>query len=413
MNIICVIGFFPEKDGDNIPNFGARRVTNNLLLNIQQSSRIDKIIYFIADNDHEKLQTRQDSRIELFPISQLKTKLEELEEHIRAVYCIRRQVMKLLENFKFKKIFLIHSQDGPDLLEEYGRYVFECNKNNCFWISPSKAGKRIALRIFKEFEKHKKGGYDHRIEVIPWGISSINLQPKQIRKGHIKLLYFGRINSQYKADLLPLFDMVKKLRKEYGGLKLHLAGNITDAEYDRLSPFFDQNIIYHGEISEVKKMEFIRSHDILISPANSTQETFGVTLIEAASQGLLCIGSDWNGYNEILQKHCLINVKTTIPDVDIPVGKKYLKKLHSLNKKISSHISIDWKNCEDKVRQAIQDLEHCKRKDCLCANIDTYLWSAIIKKHEEIWFGEDNISKDKTLPLPEGLAIPARLFFDI
>jgi MoaA/NifB/PqqE/SkfB family radical SAM enzyme len=411
LNILGVVGFFPKENNDEIPNYGANRVTNELLLNIQKSNKIDKLIFFVEEKDYERNKVSQNEKIKVLPLNAIVYYSRNLEKDFLAFYCIHRQYLKTLETYGFKKIALIHSQDTPDILESYGKYVFGCNKNNCWWISPSKAGKSIALDIFAEFEKYKGSKYNHRIQVIPWGIPSIGTVGRDINRKVIKLLYLGRINSLYKADLLPLFQVFEKLKKDYADIELHLAGDITREESERLSRYFGNGVFYHGVIPEKEKAGFISKHDIFVSPVNSIQETFGITLLEAAAQGLVCIGTDWNGYNEILKTENLIVKEAKVPDIKIPVGIMHVGKYVGLSRRISLHIKIDWDDCYVKIKRAINCVRSNNIEPSLLHDIERYLWENILKEHEALWFSEDNHILDKTTEFVKGIEIPSSIFF--
>ncbi len=45
-----------------------------------------------------------------------------------------------------------------------------------------------------------------------------------------------------------------------------------------------------------------RAADVFISLADSVQETFGLTPVEAMAAGLPVIASDWNGYKETVRE---------------------------------------------------------------------------------------------------------------
>lgn len=413
---LVVGGFIPEDNNDGIPNYGAYRVTNDLLSSLEKSDKVDKILYFVPDDIYKSKKHRQSSRIKIFPLSSIKKTTNKYEQNIVAAYCINRYLMKTLENLSFKKIALIHSQDSPDLLEEYARYVFECNKNNCFFVSPSLVGKDVALNIFKEFEKHKGTEYTHRVVVIPWGIKELNnkTNPKFIEPytQKIKLLYFGRIDSTYKADLLPLLKMVKDLQKIYIGLELHLAGKINSYELSRLKPFLSDSILYDGQIPEAEKLDFIAKHDVLISPVNSIQETFGVSLLEGASQGLVCLGSRWNGHDEILKDESLFGISIKPFSINIPAGIKHIDWFFKEGSgKISQNILVDWSDCKRKLISVINNFDEFKSKGSLKKDINHYLWRNLIKKHEELWFSKDTYIKDVVSEYIADLSVPVKIFF--
>ncbi|HII72546.1 TPA: radical SAM protein [Candidatus Woesearchaeota archaeon] len=409
LKVLLVAGYHPEKDTDEIPNYGANRVTNELLLALEKSEMIDKVVYIVGADRYRKKKELQNGRVKMCLDSMTQSVAKKYETDVVACYCILRQFSERLKDFGFKKIMLIHSQDAPDILEVYGRYIFEWNKKNSWWISPSEAGKEIAMNIFREFERHKGGNYDHRIKVIPWGIGPVAERKKSPDK--IRLLYLGRLDRRYKLDIIPLIKTFRELQKKYPDIELHLAGKMAKWEEKNLGRELTKGIGYYGEIAEKHKMEFIRRHDMLISPVNSIQETFGVTLIEAASQGLDAIGTDWTGYNEILKEEKLIKTKKRTPDVGLPVGKEKFPEFYAVAERIREGIEIDWTDCQKKLEKAIADARDGKRPDPLKHGIKNYLWNNIVKEHEKLWLMRDDQKEDKTRPYIPDLTIPASLFF--
>ncbi len=409
-NFLGIVGFCPEQFNESIPNYGAYRVSNDLLLSIEKSKRIDKLIYFVGPRTYFQKKHRQSGRIKIMLISSVNEFARRFEKEFLAFYCINRGYTKKLEDFSFKKICLIHSQDAPDILEEYARYIFECNKNNCLWISPSVAGRDIALNIFKIFESKKGTGFKHRIEVIPWGIESANKNWPEYDGKIVKLIYFGRIDSSYKADILPLIETFHKLKRKYANIELHLAGFMHPNEKQRLERHITDGVFYHGEIPEKNKSEFIHQHHLLISPSNSTQETFGVVLLEAAAQGLVCIASDWTGHNELLKQGNLVKMNILCNKMNIPVGREHAEDFLIKNQIIAVGANIDSDDLLIKMERAINEIMRNKKESSLKQDIEEYLWSNITKKHECIWFSEDNHEIDKTKEMPIGMSVPVRTF---
>jgi D-inositol-3-phosphate glycosyltransferase len=122
-------------------------------------------------------------------------------------------------------------------------------------------------------------------------------------------LFFGRLSGSSKADLKALI-----LAYSRGGFPadtiLIIAGGVTSA--------LDE--IYFAELKSLvfqvgfqKRVRFIcnptpgekqfiySAADVFISPANSLQESFGITLIEAMLHSLPVIATDWNGYRDIVR----------------------------------------------------------------------------------------------------------------
>ncbi len=143
------------------------------------------------------------------------------------------------------------------------------------------------------------------------------------------ILYVGRLNFYAKAHPVPMYMAIEAaaqatgLVKQDGRSPLHfiLAGWFESQEDEErfqtaanlLCP--SVNLIFlDGRKPEIRS-DIWSVGDIFISLADNTQETFGLTPIEAMSSGLPVIVSDWNGYQESVRDGVDgFKIPTIIPD---------------------------------------------------------------------------------------------------
>jgi D-inositol-3-phosphate glycosyltransferase len=120
------------------------------------------------------------------------------------------------------------------------------------------------------------------------------------------LLYFGRLDSRYKADLDPLLQAFQHLRQNDAEIHLILAGfDSTGVTKRQLANLADQLGIGHAvtivtNIAPPMKKLLYSAADVFVSPVDNIQESFGLTLLEAMSMGLPVVASDWSGYRDIV-----------------------------------------------------------------------------------------------------------------
>lgn len=128
----------------------------------------------------------------------------------------------------------------------------------------------------------------------------------QISEKALVLLYFGRLSREYKADLSSLLLITKKLKKQFPGLQLILAG--SDVHLG-LQHSLQQEINACGlgecvrllkNVPAVVKRILFFGADVFVSPADNIVESFGITLLEALGAGVPIVCSDWSGYREII-----------------------------------------------------------------------------------------------------------------
>lgn len=158
-----------------------------------------------------------------------------------------------------------------------------------------------------------------RLEIIPLGLDIDKYCPvneetkKELRtkfdlpEGAVIFLSLGRLSPDEKMELTPLLKAFSELgRISESGEKAHLliVGREHNVGYiDILSDLVtrlgirDQvTIISAYKASDIPLYYSVA--DVLVSPSDNIQETFGLTVIEAMASGLPVIVSDWDGYRD-------------------------------------------------------------------------------------------------------------------
>ncbi|MBY3181041.1 glycosyltransferase family 4 protein [Rhizobium laguerreae] len=131
-----------------------------------------------------------------------------------------------------------------------------------------------------------------------------------IDRDTIVFLYLGRLSLRYKADLLGLIECFAR-RFQGKRAVLCLAGGASYSGIDSEVAFISNKIaqisadrqIYinlHSNVSDDLKTLLLSSADIFVSPANSLQESFGLSLVEAMYYQLPVIATKWSGYTDIV-----------------------------------------------------------------------------------------------------------------
>lgn len=121
------------------------------------------------------------------------------------------------------------------------------------------------------------------------------------------ILYFGRITEEYKADLDPLLQATKHLATRGLNPWLVLAGQITDRSYlphleRRLAALGIRNrTILIENCPEFLKTSVYAASNVVVSPADSIQETFGLSILEAMAHSRPVVASGWSGYRELVE----------------------------------------------------------------------------------------------------------------
>lgn len=210
----------------------------------------------------------------------------------------------------------------------------------------------------------------------------------------VVILYFGRLSARSKADLLPLILAFSRLPYAERNLYLLVAGDDTQLNtsgdiwrFAEMLGCVDNVRIYANPIKSAKHSLY-RTADIFVSPSDSTQETFGLTLIEAMASSLPVIASDWDGYRDIV--------------VDGETGMLIPTLMPAYTEEFDRFQTWGLMTAEDLLaRTTVVDISHLfKALECLCVTPDIrirfgaegrrrverlYGWKQVIAAYEAVW----------------------------
>lgn len=153
---------------------------------------------------------------------------------------------------------------------------------------------------------------------IPLGVDEEDLKPagdaekakaRQVfglSPDRVVVLVFGRLSAQSKMDYLPLFRALQRLPQCKNRVSLLLAGWVDPKEnivgtLTNLAKNAGVHCLVAPRPSAKQKQALFAAADIFMSIADNPQETFGLTLLEAAAAGLPVIASDYDGYSSLVQ----------------------------------------------------------------------------------------------------------------
>ncbi len=145
----------------------------------------------------------------------------------------------------------------------------------------------------------------------PAHIAALRRQKREalgLNADDVLLLYIGRISHSSKKDMLPLLRALSRAGREGTDLnrvRLVLAGWIDSGDKiaDHLAVFAGAlgiNLTVVPRPDNAARAALYAAADIFVSLVDNLQETFGITLLEAASYGLPVIASDFDGYRDLV-----------------------------------------------------------------------------------------------------------------
>jgi glycosyltransferase involved in cell wall biosynthesis len=143
--------------------------------------------------------------------------------------------------------------------------------------------------------------------------------PAELGPGPI-VLYLGRFSRVSKADLYPLIVACRDLSAWRQTAQLVLAGD--DTQFNMALELVEfaaavapsLRLVVVPNPDQETKLGLLSRTSVFVSPSDSAQETFGLTILEAMASGVPCIAADWNGYRDIIEDGVTgILIRTTSP----------------------------------------------------------------------------------------------------
>jgi phosphatidylinositol alpha-mannosyltransferase len=150
-----------------------------------------------------------------------------------------------------------------------------------------------------------KGIYPSEYEVIHNGINTDELIPdgpkiEAWQDGKKTILFAGRHDERKGIEyLLEAYRLLSTTRRNGIKLKITGVGKMTERLMQMTKEMNLIDIEFVGVLSRAELIKAYRTADIFVSPATGG-EGFGRTLAEAMACGTLTIGSDIDGYREVL-----------------------------------------------------------------------------------------------------------------
>ncbi len=226
-----------------------------------------------------------------------------------------------------------------------------------------------SINVMQEWYTHARQAYnipnnwaEPRLKLIPLGVPdpSLGVSPehgKSLRKElglaeqDILILLFGRISIIDKMDTRPLFSALRRIRIKHPqcSFLLFMAGAANEAdvlqdEMHKLALAWDIpfKIVSNPSLNLVKQL--FASADIFASPVDNVQESFGLSLVEAAHAGIPVVASDWSGYRDIVVHEETGFLVPTIASRDTPrldsMAGVYANKVHQVIRAQQTAIDI-------------------------------------------------------------------------
>lgn len=235
-----------------------------------------------------------------------------------------------LRNLHSKEIFPItsttHSLSYARLHKDYLAHLWPgCTARDAV-IATSPTARQVLQQIWEHLRQAyglQQGFRAPETPVIPLGIDCEDFTPitgeerqalrreNGVGEGDVALLVFARLSHSAKLDALPVLRALSRAAAPPLSMKtftLIMAG-ASDAREE--SDYLDHLRSMAGNLGlkflvfenpdERRKLELFSLSDMLLSPVDNYQETFGISLLEAGAMGLPAVVSDFDGYRSLVR----------------------------------------------------------------------------------------------------------------
>jgi hypothetical protein len=219
----------------------------------------------------------------------------------------------------------------------------------------------------------------------------------QIPADAVTLLVLGRITPAQKMDLAPLFKTFAQqiLPRAARPVILLVAGGADDRDLKLLESLIDAyglraSVRMHANFMLRLKPDLLAASDVLLSPVDNTQETFGLSLLEAQAAGLPVVASRFDGYKDLVEDGVdgfLIDTWWCEAEGD-PVEEFFdLMDPNVAQLLQAQSVAVDMPQLADRVLRLVADeslrAEMGRRGR---AKVDRdYRFSTIVRRYESLW----------------------------
>jgi glycosyltransferase involved in cell wall biosynthesis len=221
----------------------------------------------------------------------------------------------------------------------------------------------------------------------------------EIGEEEIVILFAGRLSLAAKAHPFQMFEALQRVATCTGRrLTLVLAGQFFTKTQEMV--FQECAALNAGAVRLIhidggdadRYGEAFRAADIFISLADSIQETFGITPLEAMASRLPVIVSDWNGYRDTVRDGIdgfRINTLSPAPGYggDISAAYEAHKDYELYGVRCSSAVSVDMAQLVDRLTCLVSDAELRERfGQAGQAHVRSHFdWRVIYPRYRELW----------------------------
>ncbi|MDE3156210.1 MAG: glycosyltransferase family 4 protein [Acidobacteriota bacterium] len=209
------------------------------------------------------------------------------------------------------------------------------------------------------------------------------------------LLVLGRLTPFQKMDLAPLLRVFARriVPASARPVKLLLAGGATADELLLVKHAVDReglqaHVIVRAEFPDGEKDGLLAAADLLVSPVDNTQETFGLSLLEAMAAGLPVVASRFDGYKDLVRDGVDGFLVDTYGGAWAMADEWFdVTDLNVAQLQQSQSVAVDLDQLADRILRLVADPDLRRTMGAAGrARVDAeFRWSRIIARYEAMW----------------------------
>jgi D-inositol-3-phosphate glycosyltransferase len=289
--------------------------------------------------------------------------------------------------------------------------------NDAIVCSSHAAARAIRQQAANICEMMRIDNLNLRLPILPYGIDVRSLpryqkanvrQKLSLSSNDFVFTYVGRICSLTKADLIGLVNCFLDAFPSRRDVKLVIAGSVLGPDEENYTQEILKLTSVRGGAERIAvvrnpdsqlKGELYSIADVFVSPANSLQESFGVTLLEAMAYGLPVVASDWNGYRDIVlhgKTGFLFGSKVSSKDASLLHLDSAFDSRKPFLKRIQENVLLNWAECAqflvllEQNRRLAESLGHAGKRRVS----ERFTWDTVLKQHSHCWLELLNATPD-------------------
>lgn len=342
--------------------------------------------------------------------------IHNVDNQFKQICCLRENLDK-----KIPISFTIHCASYHNYIEDFFLMMLHYPlRPYDTLICTSTAVEESVRNILSKLESKTGITFNGSLEKIPLGVDTNKFKPRDkikyrekynIDKNSFVILWFGRFDSNQKADLFPLLLTFKNLltKNPQKNLILLLAGSQPkDSKYiSELKNYcnilnISDKVEFMIDPDTKNRQEIYNLSDIFTSPVDNIQETFGITPIEAMASGIPQVVSDWNGYKDTVEHGITgFRVPTFWIECDdifkkfgqFPYDQDSRGEFHSFY--MSQSVVVDVNEYEKSLQKLIDDkkLRNKMAENSRQKALKIYEWEKVMAEYHNLWNNKIALAK--------------------